>query len=67
MLCNTYDIKDNDGRTALMLACVRGHRDVVDLLLSGEADGGVWTALIDSICHTVSTYTALQLSCAAIA
>jgi ankyrin repeat protein len=32
------DSADYDGRTALMLACVRGHRDVVDLLLSaGEA------------------------------
>jgi ankyrin repeat protein len=28
------DSADYDGRTALMLACVRGHRDVVDLLLS---------------------------------
>jgi ankyrin repeat protein len=28
------DSADYDGRTALMLASVRGHRDVVDLLLS---------------------------------
>jgi len=27
-------VMDADGRTALMLACVRGHRDVVSLLLS---------------------------------
>lgn len=33
------DSADYDGRTALMLACVRGHRDVVDLLLgAGKAD-----------------------------
>lgn len=28
------DSCDYDGRTGLMLACVRGHRDVVELLLS---------------------------------
>jgi hypothetical protein len=29
-----------DGRTALMLACVRGHRDVVSLLLAAGRDQG---------------------------
>lgn len=33
------DSSDYDGRTALMLACVRGHRDVVDLLLSAGGWG----------------------------
>jgi hypothetical protein len=33
------DSADYDGRTALMLACVRGHRDVVDLLLSAGETG----------------------------
>jgi hypothetical protein len=43
------DSADYDGRTAMMLAAVKGHRDVVELLLSageagrgGAVDGGAW-------------------------
>jgi ankyrin repeat protein len=45
------DSADYDGRTALMLACVRGHRDVVDLLLSAGED------------LAASSYTSLRVCC----
>jgi uncharacterized protein len=32
------DTADYDGRTALMLACVKGHMDVIDMLLHADCD-----------------------------
>jgi len=50
------DIKDNDGRTALMHATYYGHKDIVDLLIKSGAnkdikDNNGYTALMHAACE----------------